>query len=829
MKKLISLIAAASLSITPAMAVVSCKYVDTVQKSIDKKLAEVMSSTSNYFKGAILANSNGYNGQDADRYISTLKVSDLTPSSNDNTTMNNLFSTFLNTSQTNDYMQNDVYKRVEFDNPKEINPIGEKITLIQKAYNEVYKLVGVSFDPMLWNTALPLLLPSLKNENLESVQNIMPKILSSLEIMKDIKVPNYKQLTNMGIKTNRDLQLYFSSQLTLFIANLLGKDISEKDYFNFSDRHENIRQDFYTWNTEQFRKMFSKKEETSENTINFTSKSLALLFNALFGMNWYIQNFTTEEYNLKSDEMTDDNHVFSKTKTNLEIIEEVNSKNIEESIINATNVDGLLQFVYDLFSGEKDKESYKLLRTFKILFQVDNDITTGNHKLDFNTKLFKINEKTLSIDFGDWSTNGKTENGGLNTFFASTVNGILTGLSEGIDTDGGILEFLNSINMGSEQLSGIVSGLISSIMSGIDMTSFFTTFSKQLVASLENLKKWNSLLINESIKLKIDELKNKIAELEQKYKWIIKDGIITNKFLGWLVNSDIRTIVEFLGLEENLPIQLPKIALKQIINIQITSDIKLSDILTVGTQGVSFLISLLGKGIAPKIANIANSFEDIDLMKDKDLKIIEGTSTEVSLETLGVSKSLIKEGEGDKKWTYPFVLASKLINKDFSGINVTIPGGNKYGLTNTTKFSNLQAAKWIMGLGVEVSPGTIDWNQFRPGTILHSISLLWNDETGNLIKGVLGAINDILIELSNRFSKKNEQNYLEDLNYLFFSTKLISYVNFRDATKQSSLIYELRYKKSNINNKYEVKLILPATTEENKLVKYEIEYFKLIK
>ncbi|ATQ35857.1 hypothetical protein CS528_00800 [Mesoplasma entomophilum] len=830
MKKLITLISAASISATPAMAVVSCKYVDTVQKSIDNKLAEVMSSTSNYFKGAILANSKGYNGQDVDKYISNLSVRDITQNSKDTTSFSKLFSSLLDTSQTNEYMNKNVYTKDDFNNPKPENPLAEKLSVIQKAYNEIYKLIGVSFDPMVWNDLLPILLKSVNDDTSFSIQEIMSKITSSLSIMKEVKVPNYKELIKMGIKTNRDLQMYFSSQLTTFIANLFGKDIPEDLYFDFSVEHEDIRKDFYNWNKEQMSKIFINDKTSEKITVSFTSQSLALLFNALFGINWYIQNFTTDEYNLKSTDMIDDNHVFSKTKTNLEIISEINNKKIEESIIDATNIDGLVQLFYDLFSGEKDKDSYKLLRTFKILFQVDNDIITGNEKLEFKTKILKTTKTTLDIELGEWATNGQTENGALNTFLSSTINGIITGfITNKIDKDGGILKFLNRIGLGPEQLGGVASGIISSMLSGIDMTHFFKTFISQLTVSLNHIKEWNSILINEDIKNKIEWLIKKMSEIQEKYKWIIKDnGIFTNKFLGYLANTDIRTIMHVLGLTNELPIELPKISLKQLINVQLTSNIKLGDILTLGTNAASYLIALLGKGVAPKLVNIAEAFQDTRLFQNNDFEIKNAIGTTISYhdEELGLDERLILKDANGVEYTYTFVLASKLFTNE--GWTVTIPAGKESGLSEKRTFSNLQAGKWLMGLGVETKTG-IDWLQFRPGTILYSVSQLWNYETGNLIKDVMKSINEILILINNMFDDKNKASYLPDLNYLYFSTKLVSYTNFKNKKDESTIKYEINYKNGGINNTYIVELLLPKITATNNDVKYQIQNFEIKK
>lgn len=77
-----------------------------------------MSSTSNYLKDAILANSQGYNGQSVDKYISNIKVSEMTNNSDSSKTMTELFKELYNIPQANDYLETNIYsKDDEFNKP----------------------------------------------------------------------------------------------------------------------------------------------------------------------------------------------------------------------------------------------------------------------------------------------------------------------------------------------------------------------------------------------------------------------------------------------------------------------------------------------------------------------------------------------------------------------------------------------------------------------------------------------------------------------------------------------------------------------------------------
>ncbi|WP_028124074.1 hypothetical protein [Mesoplasma melaleucae] len=76
-----------------------------------------MSSTSNYFKGAILANSQGYNGQSVDKYISNLKVSEMINNTNSSKTMGELFKELYNIPKANDYLETIIYSKDKFNKP----------------------------------------------------------------------------------------------------------------------------------------------------------------------------------------------------------------------------------------------------------------------------------------------------------------------------------------------------------------------------------------------------------------------------------------------------------------------------------------------------------------------------------------------------------------------------------------------------------------------------------------------------------------------------------------------------------------------------------------
>ncbi|ATZ20968.1 hypothetical protein [Mesoplasma coleopterae] len=818
LKKIITILGATLISTSAMTGVVACTYLDTEKESINNKLKEVVTSTSSYFKGAILANSRNINGQQADKYIGSLQSYQIINNSSERTYMNEVFKTFLDIDQAEEYMS-DLYKKDDFNVEIQENKWRNNFEIIDSAFNEIYRLVGVKFDPALWRTALPILIQNLNGKQIVSIQEIFGKIENLFNIFKDVNVPSYKNLSDMGVKTNKDLKVYFSSELTLFIGSLFGKEMKP---FNFKDATLN----YYDWNTNSFFELFKKDNENQyEKQKSFTSKTLSHLFNALFGINWYIQNFTTDEYNLSVEEIKDDNHIFSKSKTNIEIIKEVNNKLINEEIINAVNFDGILQFLYDLFSDEIDTNSYKLLRTFKILFQVDDDIINKNTKLDFDTKILKLGEKTLDVKFGDWKNNGKNENGALNLFFGSTINGIIRGLLKDFDKDGGIIDFLNSIGMGSEQISGVFSGIISSILSGIDMTHFFSSLPKQINGSLNNvIEGWNDKLFG-SFKDSLKKATVTVDKLAQKYAWLVNnEGSFTNKFLGYLVNTDIRKLMKVLGKENDLPIELPKISLKQIINIKITKNIRIGDILSKSTEFVGSFINLFLKGAAPKLQNIGYSLNNTSLADNPEFKLRDNFGNMITIEraikTVDKNLLILKD---DKYTTTDMALAKYLLN--FPAMQIYIP--KEHGFKTGRWLTGIEAVRWIMGIGVELQDGTINNNFFRENTIMYSLSRLWDDETGKFINYIFENLKNLLKVIDSLIPKPEEINFEEELSNSRFSEKLISYSNLKNPSVESRIIYEINYSYNEIRNKYIVKLVLPAKNE-GFLPKYQIEEFKKI-
>ncbi|AVN60177.1 hypothetical protein CG007_00840 [Mesoplasma entomophilum] len=817
MKKLLALVGSSLIVAAPASTIVACTYIDTEQKSIDNKLKEVVSSTSSYFKGAILANAKGINGQTTDKNILKMQSSDIIKGSTDKSFMSEIFNTFLDLNQTSQYMS-DVYNRKEFNVPVPNSEIKEKFDLLNSAFKEIYKLIGVKFDPVLWKSALPMFLNTLGGDTIKPIQNVFSSISDFLIIFKDVNVPNYSDLIKLGVLTNNDLKIYFSSELTMFLSSLMGNEISNENAFDFTNK-DKTDYDFYKWNSKQIQNIFANKEFTS---INFSSKALAHLMNALFGMSWYISSFTTEEFNIDAEDIIDDNHILSKEKTNIEIIKEVNARGININIVNAPNIDGILQFIYDLLSNEKDPYSYKTLRIFKILFQVDDDIIKGNESLNFNKKIIKINETTLDFKLGDWANNGKVINGGLNLFLSSSIDGLIRGLIQKIDTDGGIMDFLNSIELGSEQISGLVSGLISSLLSGIDMTDFVKTMFGQFNISILNITKWNEKIISKSIKEKITSFADSINSFAEKWKWLVEDDGVPffNKFIAYLFNTDVRTILERLHLDESLPIQLPKISIKDIINIKITSNIRIGDLLSKGTEVLSLFINIFIKGAAPKLYNISEAINDTSIADHSEFKMVDNYGSVISIEdAIGrIDKNLIITKNG-KVTTSNFALAKFCMT--YPATKIFIP--TDFGLKDGKWMRSTDAARWIMGIGIELEDGIINNNFFREKTIMYELSQLWEDETGMAINYIFEKISDLFKAIDDALNSGETIDYADELQPKYFSEKLISYKNMKDGTKESLIEYEITYSRNNISKTYKVNLVLPAKSEN--MHKYQIIYF----
>ncbi|WP_028124071.1 hypothetical protein [Mesoplasma melaleucae] len=119
--------------------------------------------------------------------------------------------------------------------------------------------------------------------------------------------------------------------------------------------------------------------------------------------------------------------------------------------------------------------------------------------------------------------------------------------------------------------------------------------------------------------------------------------------------------MQVFGLENSLPVELPKISLKQIIDLQSTKTMKLSDLLKTWTKGLSHVIALLAKGVAPKLSNIANEFNNTSLTQDSEFKLVKGDSTSVKISDLVTSDLLL--GESDAQYTYLLALATKLFDE----------------------------------------------------------------------------------------------------------------------------------------------------------------------
>lgn len=825
MKKLLSISAAFSIVLTASIPVVSCTYINTINKSIDNKIKQLTNSTSHFFKGAILANSESYNGQDVDQLLNTLNTSDVSNDYKDDSKLSKVFKSYLDENQSKKFLTYNVYTRDEFNNAKETNPIKENLGAFIKLFNEVKKIIGVKLDPYTISPLITLLMDKTLSYDNFSIINTIQKanILEKIKNFNKVNTPSYQDLVIKGIKTNRDLKYYTLGQVSVLINYLVtGEEIDDSQF---------TTKDFFANNKKVFSNLINKDEvENSETKTPQIDVILKRVFNIVMGLNWYIKNFTTEEFDMKAEYMKEDNHVFSEKKTNLEVFADVNSREIDRNIIESIDLSGFLLLIKDLFSGEEDKEHYKLNRMLKILFQVDDLTQESKESLNFDNKVVKIkNISIVGLELGEWQTNSSKDNGIFNPFLSSTLSGLADGFIINYDQDGGIRELLKLMGLEIDSIGNVISGLINSTLSGIDMSGFFYTMIDQLKQSVKNLLSWS---IWDLTGLK-DELNDLIINLKNKLKPLndiltkINDLGLSNKLLGVISSTPIRKIMEVLKMDDKFPFELPNWSLKDILNYKLISDYNLADLLNVATDVVGVLINVVGKGLVPKLTRILESLLDTSWFESDDIKVYDNYGSIMD------KKQIIGQDNFDKlSWKKDnkdvisnIVFAKPFASTNNAGLTIQVP----VGFANNESLLHLKGTnitKYILGLGVQEGQ-SMNYNKFREYSFLYELSTLWNGETGIIINKTFELIQKTLEYISSQFEESKKNDYLANLHYSNFQTNIISYKNFKDPEQESEIVYNVTYAFGEISNTYQVKLLLPVS-DGNKDVKYLIDSFEKI-
>ncbi|AVN64901.1 hypothetical protein CG002_00750 [Mesoplasma florum] len=844
MKKILLSLSALTIGATPAVSLLNVgqkQVITQVTSEIQKKIDE----TSVLFKAPIITNAQKQNSDVTTNWLNDQKVSDI---SNIDTALSYAdFNAEKYDMKSAEKTLNKIYKDKDYKYKNEdatseliFGAADKGVSLLENSIDDDgLKVDGVN-EFLNWISYVSFASGgSLKADKFDSSILKFADKISFVKMFKHYPAPTYTQLKNEGVETYRGLKFYTLSNFNSFMSVNYGLT-SETGAWNFKIQDEgssNIARNFFNASSAMYKEIFSKDDQkVSKHEFKFTSDSVVYLLNFIYSLSYYIDAFNEPEYMLDPSMVSDQNHLFSPYKTNLEIMNEVYNKNISKENIDKRSLNGILSIFYDIMYKGSDPNGYRSSRVLKILFQVDNDITDGNKKLDLNTKVIRAGSSVVSaFDIpGEWKNNTTGPNGIFNTLLASLVKGFLDNqISEGIQI------ILNILQLSTENLGSILAGLISSILSGIDMKYFFENLSSQLNKTLNNIYGWGWWgSIGSQVKKPLEKqltsmgfgtdnspnktptgnFKDKptddlIDYLDQMMKKLSNIKVSENSTETWslfdnlfnqLLNEKgrLQSILKLFNV--NLPIDMSNKSVKDIFRINVLG-ISIGDVLTLILKGFDSSLPLFYK-ILGLLATVTGS----DISNEYDF-FIKGQEEPISIDkVLGYTPTDGRTSDLAVIWSM-----MKFV-KDDNGKNKVL--GIRPKNSNNTEEEKIwghKAWKYLLGLNY-------DDKSYNQDSILFYVNeLLTNGLTAKIIQWPVKISRKYIdYNLSDiTFNRNKKMNYWSNKD--LFSTQ---FVNYREDSKQEVLNYKIMYKvKKDVCYTYNV-----SVYKQNKSLKYKINSFDRI-
>ncbi|AVN64213.1 MULTISPECIES: hypothetical protein [Mesoplasma] len=842
MKKILLSLSALTIGATPAVSLLNVgqkQVITQVTSEIQKKIDE----TSVLFKAPIITNAQKQNSDVTTNWLNDQKVSDI---SNIDTALSYAnFNAEKYDMKSAEKTLNKIYKDKNYKYKNEdatseliFGAADKGVSLLENSIDDDgLKVDGVN-EFLNWISYVSFASGgSLKADKFDSSILKFADKISFVKMFKHYPAPTYSQLWGEGVRTYRGLKFYTLSNFNSFMSINYGLT-SETGAWNFKIQDEdssNIARNFFNASSAMYKEIFSKDDQkVSKHEFKFTSDSIVYLLNFIYSLSYYIDAFNQPEYMLDPSMVIDQNHLFSPYKTNLQIMNEVYDKNISKENIDKRSLNGILSIFYDIMYKGSDPNGYRSSRVLKILFQVDDDITDGNTKMDLNQKVLKANKSFLvSVNVGEWKNNTTGPNGIFNILFASLAKGFLDN-----QVSGSIGALLSLLDLSTENLGSIVAGVISSILSGIDMTNFFETLSSQLNTTLKNMYSWGPFgWIGKQIKGPLEEqltnmgfgtdnspnkptgnFKNKptddfIDYLDKTIRKLSNIKVSENLPETWsLFNNLFSQIINEKGrlqsilklFNVNLPIDMSNKSVKDIFRINVLG-ISIGDVLTLILKGFDSSLPLFYK-ILGLLATVTGS----DISNEYDF-FIKGQENPVSIDkVLGYTPTDGRTSDLAVIWSM-----MKFV-KDDNGKNKVL--GIRPKNSNNTEEEKIwghKAWKYLLGLNY-------DDKSYNQDSILFYVNeLLTNGLTAKIIQWPVKMTRKYIdYNLSDiTFNRNKKMNYWSNKD--LFSTQFVSY---QEDSKQEVLNYKIMYKvKKDVYYTYNV-----SVYKENTSSKYKINSFNRI-
>ncbi|AVN62204.1 hypothetical protein CG001_00820 [Mesoplasma coleopterae] len=852
MKKILLSLSALTIGATPAVSLLNVgqkQVITQVTSEIQKKIDE----TSVLFKAPIITNAQKQNADVTTNWLNDQKVSDI--SNIDSALSYANFNAEKYDMKSAQKTLNKIYKDKDYKYKNEdataemiFGAADKGVSLLENSIDDNgLKAEGVN-ELLNWISYVSFgtgLAGALNAKSIDkSILNLNKKI-EWITAFKNTPAPTLSKLNNeYGVYTFQDLQDFISISIANLLANASGfkgtaiktrgdrisgglrpkyewynryipKNINlktlklvveksddlnggwaeEKDRENPTITDKYSKRDTRTINehmSDFFRELMLHIIDGQESiNLELNSTNVELLMNIIYSLSWYISSY---DY-FKNDLPADDNHLFSSSRTNMEVFNIQKNKIITKKDIESKGIEGILELLKSLFI-EKDKTSS--IRVLKILFQADQDITPN--KLNFEDKA-KLNIIPIINDLGfigEWTKN--TANNGLTLLINNLMVGVVTSkkVNNLIKTQVNIeIPLIGSAAdiICVDRTGYLIGNLINSILANNNNESFF----------IGN----NSLTENSLIKSFLPEkIANIIKSLGAKG---IYDKTIS-KAISLKLGTIIKIISSITGSEVNLPEFISSKSMKEILNIGVMG-------ITIGNviwSGLNFINASLSEIMKPLGLLGAILSDDVSKNYNFYVKDKENKDSIISLEQLlgykpdEVFKGNTKTSDLAIVWSMMRFVNTEQGKNKVVGVSLK----NSNGTSDEIIYGH-KAWKMLLGLNY-------DEMSYYNNSLLYWVNeLLTNGLTAKIIQWPIKMTRKYIdYNLSDiTFNRNKKMNYWSNKD--LFSTQFVSY---KEEAKQEVLNYKIMYKvKKDVYYTYNV-----SVYKENTSSKYKINSFSRI-
>lgn len=808
MKKLLSILGSLSL-LTTTSSVVSCSYVNSVKKSIDNQIKELVDISSLAVRPA-LAGKSGTDGQYAFDRISSQKLNKYVDSDLENN-VSVEFSSYFGT----DFSFKNILDSaktagdsVSFKgNAFPDNPYSN----IQSIYNLVYSLCGNGISPELFNQIISLVRSvGIDMSTAKSIDSILQKfsMFKSFNTVIDA--------LNKNILTVSDWYKGFYIEISQLLGQLLNNTKSS-DILSWDEMKKNKE----NYNSYIVKTIGNQIENLITNISNIKISDflniLTTIIPALYCLSQYIDSFKSYEVDYGGQSINDDmlNHVLDKQKTNLDVIKEVNNKTVDAKN-DILNFNGLIEVLNAILNTSISKNEYQVDRIMQILFQT-NETTSGFRIYTTPTK-------------GEGTTNPDYSGAKVKGYLFNHTGGFITKFGKGIWMDsnnysGGLTTLLNSIGDGivnflidkfiPSSYSSLVKTLLG-IFGGVDgvgtgignlLAIFLANDNCSYIA--ENMKTdlygfykdVKESLAVKMAKIKLPDLPESLApmidilakEITPYFVRPITDLILGNKIVPALIK-----IIESLGI--SLPDKFKNINnLTDILSIALLN----TNLTTSQIKNFLEIIYYLFAGLMAQPGNIFKMLSDLststweDDMKSKygenwniydatDTAISESSNAKNTLKT-NFAAGLYFENDNNSAWK---IMENPSNESDKKPLNTLQYGETLLGYDSNT-------------------------NSYNDNSFAKDVETLFSGQPGQNIKSGLKKIKDLLDSLSNddiAWKNQTVDRYLTSNNY---KIKNIKFNNFKNKEKESDVSYDMYYKYNGCSYVYNIIVSLEPAIGDN--------------